>query len=100
MSKTIKKKLYHKFINNKLVYDNKAVSRYKKINKDSITNEKLVGLKKLREKINSIKNCDLKKNATNLVFSDGNPNSKVIGIVNANSSVTGVFCHNELPRSP
>ncbi len=78
MSKTIKKKLYHKFINNKLVYDNKAVSRYKKINKDSITNEKLVGLKKLREKINSIKNCDLKKNATNLVFSDGNPSAKIM----------------------
>ena len=78
MSKTIKKKLYHKFINNKLVYDNKAVSRYKKINKDSITNEKLVRLKKLREKINSIKNCDLKKNATNLVFSDGNPSAKIM----------------------
>ncbi len=76
--KTIKKKLYHKFINNELVYDNKAISRYKKIKKDYAANEKLLRLKKLREKINSIKNCDLKKNATNLVFSDGNPSAKIM----------------------
>ena len=35
-------------------------------------------MKKLREKINDIKNCKLKENASNLVFSDGNPNSKVM----------------------
>tara|TARA_Y100000817_G_C16721162_1_gene483695 strand:- start:210 stop:761 length:552 start_codon:yes stop_codon:yes gene_type:complete len=32
----------------------------------------------LRESINEIKNCKLKENASNLVFSDGNPNSKVM----------------------
>ncbi|MBH90812.1 MAG: uracil-DNA glycosylase [Candidatus Marinimicrobia bacterium] len=35
-------------------------------------------LERLKKQINSIKNCELKKNATNIVFSDGNPNSKVM----------------------
>ena len=35
-------------------------------------------LEKLRNKINSIKNCEIKKNATNLVFSDGNPFAKIM----------------------
>ena len=32
---------------------------------------KLERLNKLKKKIQLIKNCDLKKNATNLVFADG-----------------------------
>ena len=32
----------------------------------------------LRDRINDIKDCKLKENATNLVFSDGNPNSKIM----------------------
>jgi DNA polymerase len=32
----------------------------------------------LKEKISSIRNCDLKKNAKNLVFSDGNPFAKIM----------------------
>ena len=35
-------------------------------------------LNKLKDKIRLIKNCDLKKNANNLVFSDGNINSKIM----------------------
>ena len=35
-------------------------------------------LNKLKDKICLIKNCDLKKNANNLVFSDGNINSKIM----------------------
>ncbi len=35
-------------------------------------------LEKLRLKISSIKNCDLKDNATNLVFSDGSPFAKIM----------------------
>tara|TARA_B100000929_G_scaffold24671_1_gene18470 strand:- start:8363 stop:9091 length:729 start_codon:yes stop_codon:yes gene_type:complete len=81
--KTNKTKLYHKLINNKLMYDNKSVNRYKKdINKNFMVNSKDKGkvnlLEKLRSKINSIKNCELKKNATNLVFSDGNPFAKIM----------------------
>ena len=35
-------------------------------------------LNKLKKKIQLIRNCDLKKNATNIVFGDGNINSKVM----------------------
>ena len=73
--KTNKKKLYYKLINNELVYDNKSIVRYKKNNAPK---NKLNQLEELRKRINSIKNCDLKKNATNLVFSDGNPFAKIM----------------------
>ena len=39
---------------------------------------KLQKLNQLKEKIKLIKNCELKKNATNLVFSDGNVNAKIM----------------------
>ena len=75
-----KSKLYHKLINNKVVYNNKPISRQKK----SVTirgygsQNKIQELENLKKRINSIKNCDLKKNATNLVFSDGNPSAKIM----------------------
>ena len=76
-----KSRLYHKLINNKLVYDNKPLNRYKN-NGDKISQMSLKGkdnlLSELRNKIKSIKNCELKKSATNLVFSDGNPNAKIM----------------------
>jgi len=74
-------KLYHKLINNKLVYDNKSLNRYKKdINQNltSSSKNKLSGLAELKIKINSIRNCELKKSATNLVFSDGNPFAQIM----------------------
>ena len=76
--KTNKKKLYYKLINNELVYDNKSIVRYKKNNKNNAPKNKLNQLEELRKKINSIKNCDLKKNAKNLVFGNGNINSKIM----------------------
>jgi len=44
----------------------------------SFTGSKLEKLNKLKKKIVLIKNCELKKNATNMVFGDGNINSKVM----------------------
>tara|TARA_A100001011_G_C14021433_1_gene719643 strand:- start:1 stop:726 length:726 start_codon:yes stop_codon:yes gene_type:complete len=79
--KTSRKKLYHKLINNKLVYDNKSLNRYKKDINENLTKnskDKLSGLGELKIRINSIKDCELKKNATNLVFSDGNPFSQIM----------------------
>ena len=40
--------------------------------------EKARNLDKLIKSIASIQNCSLKKNATNMVFSDGNPKSKIM----------------------
>ena len=79
--RSIKKKIYHKLINNKLRYNNKSITRYEKNNNKNMGNNnenKISLLERLKKQINSIKNCELKKNATNIVFSDGNPNSKVM----------------------
>lgn len=74
LSKLIK---YYTLINHNLIYDNLSINRYK--NKQFVANgDKAKQLKKLIEEIDNIKNCALKKNATNQVFSDGNPNSKIM----------------------
>ena len=82
MTKKINNKLsklvkYYSLINHNLIYDNKSINRYKK-NKLGINSNKALLLKKLADSLKNIKNCDLKKHATNLVFSDGNLNSKIM----------------------
>ena len=77
--KNIKSKFYHKLINNEVVYNNNSISRYMKNNvKINNSDSKLKHLSALKNKIGAIQNCELKKNATNLVFSDGNPLSKIM----------------------
>ena len=79
--KSIKKKIYHKLINNGPRYNTKSVVRYEKNSGKNISNtstDKTSRLEKLKNRINSIKNCDLKNSATNIVFADGNPNSSVM----------------------
>ena len=76
-SKTIKLIKYYNLINYNLIYNNKAINRYKK-DTFEISSDKVDNLNKLRKSINNIKNCSLKKNATNMVFSDGNPKSKIM----------------------
>ena len=68
---------YYKLINHNLIYNNKAINRYKK-DSFEVSADKASNLEKLRKSIHNIKNCNLKKNATNLVFSDGNPKSKIM----------------------
>ena len=68
---------YYKFINYNLIYNNKAINRYKKVNFE-ISTDKADNLAKLKRSISNIKNCSLKSNATNMVFSDGNPKSKIM----------------------
>ena len=82
MSKNINNKLtklikYYSLINHNLIFSNKSINRYNQI-QPNIQKDKSENLQRLRENINEIKNCKLKENASNLVFSDGNPNSKVM----------------------
>ena len=68
---------YYKLINHNLIYNNKAINRYKKDNFE-ISGDKAEKLDKLKKSILSLNNCDLKRQAKNIVFSDGNPNSKIM----------------------
>ena len=76
-SKTIKLIKFYNFINYNLIYNNKAINRYKK-DIFKISGDKAKNLDLLKRSIISIKNCDLKKHAKNIVFSDGNPKSKIM----------------------
>ena len=79
--KSIKEKIYHKLINNELRYNTKSIVRYEKNSNKNTSNtkaDKASRLEKLKNQIDSIKNCDLKKSATNIVFADGNPNSSIM----------------------
>ena len=74
MLKSIK---FYNFINHNLIYNNKAINRYKK-NSFNISEDKSLKLEKLSKSISLIKDCDLKKNANNIVFADGNPKAKIM----------------------
>ena len=76
---------YYKFINYNLVYNNKAINRYKKDNFE-VSADIADNLERLKKSISNIKNCSLKDSATNMVFSDGNPKSKIMLIGEAPGS--------------
>ena len=76
-SKNIKLIKFYNFINYNLIYNNNAINRYKK-DIFEISRDKAENLKKLKKSISNIDNCELKKNATNIVFADGNPKSKIM----------------------
>ena len=84
-SNSVKLIKYYKFINYNLIYNNKAINRYKKDNFE-ITADKAENLERLKKSISNIKNCSIKNNATNIVFSDGNPKSKIMLIGEAPGS--------------
>tara|TARA_B100000131_G_scaffold316909_1_gene357843 strand:- start:285 stop:989 length:705 start_codon:yes stop_codon:yes gene_type:complete len=56
-------------------YSDKPINRFK--TKPELE-DKSLSLSKLKEEIENIENCDLKKNASKLVFADGNENSKLM----------------------
>ncbi len=76
-NKLIKLVKYYSLINHNLILSNKSINRYNQ-SRPNIQKDKAQNLRNLRDKIKEIKNCKLKENASNLVFSDGNPNSKVM----------------------
>ena len=76
-TKTIKLIKFYNFINYNLIYNNKAINRYEK-DVFEISDDKAKKLEKLKKSISNIKNCELKKNATKIVFADGNPKAKIM----------------------
>ncbi len=68
---------YYSFINYNLIYNNRAINRYRKDN-FNLSADKAKNLQLLKASILNIKNCDLKKQAKNVVFCDGNPKSKIM----------------------
>jgi len=69
---------YYNLINANFLFSNAPLKRNIKSSTYNFTGTKLEKLNKLKEKIKLIKNCDLKKNATKIVFSDGNIDSKIM----------------------
>ena len=83
MKKSLNQKLiglieYYNLINSNFLLSNSPIIRTVKNETYTFSGSKLEKLKKLKSKIQSLKNCDLKNNATNIVFGDGNINSKIM----------------------
>jgi DNA polymerase len=92
-TKLIKLIKYYNLINHNLIYENDAINRYKINTNLAIKGTKGKKLQELKDSINKIKNCELKENSTNIVFSDGNPNAKIMIIGEApgvNEDLEGV----------
>tara|TARA_B100001123_G_C14981995_1_gene896016 strand:- start:160 stop:867 length:708 start_codon:yes stop_codon:yes gene_type:complete len=69
---------YYNLINANFLISNRPLKRTNEGKAQILIGTKSERLNKLKKRIQLIKNCDLKKNATNLVFSDGNINSKIM----------------------
>ena len=83
MKKNLNQKLinlieYYNLINTNIFLSDKPIERTTKKETFDIKGTKIQKLDKLKKKIQLVQNCDLKKNATNLVFADGNINSKIM----------------------
>ena len=83
MKKNLNQKLislieYYSLINANILLSNSPINRNDENSTMTFVGTKIEKLNKLKKKIQSIKNCDLKKSATNLVFGDGNINSKIM----------------------
>ena len=85
MKKSLNQKLinlveYYNLTNIDILLNEKSLKRNSNNKNISFNATKLQKLEKLKYKILKIKNCDLKRNATNLVFSDGNVDAKIMFI--------------------
>jgi len=83
MKKNLNQKLinlieYYNLINLNLLLSDIPLNRTIEVKTPVFAGTKAEKLNKLKKKIQLIKNCKLKNNATNLVFGDGNINSKIM----------------------
>ena len=69
---------YYNLINANFFLSNNPIKRTFKNSTITLAGSKEENLTKLKKKIQLIQNCMLKKNAKNLVFGDGNINSKIM----------------------
>jgi len=98
MKKNLNQKLinlidYYSLINANFLLSDKPVNRGNNNTITTFTGTKIEKLNKLKKQFKLIKDCDLKKSATNLVFGDGNINSKIMIIgegPGANEDVLGL----------
>ena len=75
VNKEILNQEFLKSIESEYIFDNAPINRFIKNKENGGINKKLVDLK---SKIKSIEDCELKKFAKNMVFSDGNPSSQIM----------------------
>ena len=83
MKKILNQKLidlieYYNLANINLLLSEDSLKRGPDDTTATLGGAKLQKLQKLKNKINNIKNCELKKSATNLVFGDGDINAKIM----------------------
>ena len=83
MKKNLNQKLinlieYYNLINANFLLSDAPLKRNVNNVTTSFSGTKLQKLKKLKKSIQLIENCELKKNATNLVFGDGNISAKIM----------------------
>ena len=83
MKKNLNQKLinlieYYNLINANLLLSDAPLNRNVNNVNSSFSGAKLQKLKKLKKSIQLIDNCELKKNATNLVFGNGNISAKIM----------------------
>ena len=83
MKKNLNQKLiglveYYNLINTNILLSDIPLKRNINNTTTSFSGTKVQKLEKLKKNIRLIKNCELKKNATNLVFGNGNINSKIM----------------------
>tara|TARA_B100001057_G_scaffold438453_1_gene470956 strand:+ start:1926 stop:2645 length:720 start_codon:yes stop_codon:yes gene_type:complete len=76
-------------IESDFVFNDKPINRFKfkQSHMNETNQDKNKQLSKLKEKINSIENCNLKNNAINLIMGDGNINSPIMLIGEAPSKM-------------
>ena len=83
MKKNLNQKLinlieYYNLINANFLISDEPIKRSLETPLYNFSGTKLEKLEKLKKKIQIIKNCNLKKNAKNIVFGDGSTNSKIM----------------------
>ena len=69
---------YYNLINADIIFKNIPIDRSTKLKTLNLEGSKLEKLNKLKNLIKSVKNCELKESANNMVFADGNIQSKIM----------------------